>query len=95
MDAEVEYFRNTLELSNTKVRESDGAACRDRSHRSGRTDHDLAQLFVKAGMSKLLIYKDSIDNIIGYVHGYELFRHPVHPAVMRPVNFMPGHHASG
>lgn len=42
-------------------------------------------------MSKLLIYKDSIDNIIGYVHGYELFRHPKSiKAMMRPVNFIPG-----
>jgi putative hemolysin len=37
------------------------------------------------------VYKDSIDNIIGYVHGYELFRRPRSTrAVMRPVNFIPG-----
>jgi CBS domain containing-hemolysin-like protein len=55
------------------------------------TTDELHQLFVSSGMSKLLIYKDSIDNIIGYVHGYELFRHPKSiKAVMRPVNFIPG-----
>ena len=52
---------------------------------------ELHALFVSTGMSKLLTYKDSIDNIIGYVHGYELFRHPKSiKAVMRPVNFIPG-----
>jgi CBS domain containing-hemolysin-like protein len=42
-------------------------------------------------MSKLLVYKGNLDNIIGYVHGYELFRGPRSiRTVMRPVNFIPG-----
>jgi putative hemolysin len=52
---------------------------------------DLRQRFIDSGMSKLLIYKDNLDNILGYVHGYELFRNPrTIRAVMRPVNFIPG-----
>jgi putative hemolysin len=51
----------------------------------------LHQRFVETGLSKLLVYKDSIDNIIGYVHGNELFRHPRSiRSVMRAVNFIPG-----
>jgi len=51
----------------------------------------LHERFVESGMSKLLVYKEGMDNIIGYVHGYELFRQPrTIRAVMRPVNFIPG-----
>ncbi|MEZ4737816.1 MAG: transporter associated domain-containing protein [Flavobacteriales bacterium] len=50
----------------------------------------LRQRFIESGMSKLLVYKDGIDNIIGYVHGW-LFREPRSiREVMRPVNFIPG-----
>lgn len=91
LDAEVEYFRNTLELSNIKVRELMVPRAEIEAIDVDSTTDELHQLFVSSGMSKLLIYKDSIDNIIGYVHGYELFRHPKSiKAMMRPVNFIPG-----
>ncbi|MBK9513605.1 MAG: HlyC/CorC family transporter [Flavobacteriales bacterium] len=91
LDAEVEYFRNTLELSNIKVRELMVPRAEIEAIDVDSTTDELHQLFVSSGMSKLLIYKDSIDNIIGYVHGYELFRHPKSiKAVMRPVNFIQG-----
>jgi CBS domain containing-hemolysin-like protein len=91
MDAEVEYFRNTLELSSIKVRDLMVPRAEIEAIDVDSTTGELHQLFVSSGMSKLLIYKDSIDNIIGYVHGYELFRQPKSiKAVMRPVNFIPG-----
>ena len=91
MDAEVEYFRNTLELSNTKVRELMVPRAEIETIQVEENVEVLRQRFIESGMSKLLVYKESIDNIIGYVHGYELFRHPrTIRAVMRPVNFIPG-----
>ncbi len=91
MDAEVEYFRNTLELSNTKVRELMVPRAEIETVQVEESVEVLKQRFVESGMSKLLVYKESIDNIIGYVHGYELFRHPRSiRSVMRPVNFIPG-----
>jgi CBS domain containing-hemolysin-like protein len=52
---------------------------------------ELHRRFTETGLSKLLVHKDSIDNIIGYVHGYEMFRHPRSiRAVLRAVNFIPG-----
>lgn len=91
LDAEVEYFRNTLELSNIKVRELMVPRAEIEAIDVESDIAELHQRFVSTGMSKLLVYKDSIDNIIGYVHGYELFRQPRSiRAVMRPVNFIPG-----
>ncbi|MCB0771163.1 MAG: HlyC/CorC family transporter [Flavobacteriales bacterium] len=91
MDAEVEYFRNTLELSNTKVRELMVPRARIEAVQVDEPVEVLRQRFIESGMSKLLVYKDGIDHIIGYVHGYELFRGPRSiRGVMRPVNFIPG-----
>ncbi len=91
MDAEVEYFRNTLELSNIKVRELMIPRAEIEAIDVESDVSELHQRFVSTGMSKLLVYKDSIDNIIGYAHGYELFRQPRSiRSVMRPVNFIPG-----
>ena len=51
----------------------------------------LQSRFAENGMSKMLVYKESIDKILGYVHGYELFRRPKSiQAIVRPVNFIPG-----
>ena len=91
LDAEVEYFRNTLELSNIKVRELMIPRAEVEAIDVEETVAALHKRFVETGMSKLLVYKDSVDNMIGYVHGYELFRKPRSiRSVMRPVNFVPG-----
>lgn len=91
MDAEVEYFRNTLELSNTKVRDRMVPRAEIEAVEVDVSIEELHARFVASGMSKLLVYKGSIDNIIGYVHGYELFRKPRSVrAILRAVNFIPG-----
>jgi len=91
LDAEVEYFRNTLELSSTKVRDLMVPRAEIEAIGVEESTEELHRRFTESGMSKLLVYKDSIDDIIGYVHGYELFRRPRSiRAVMRPVDFVPG-----
>ena len=91
LDSEVEYFKNTLELSNIKVRELMIPRAEVEAIDVEETVAVLQQRFVETGLSKLLVYKDSVDNMIGYIHGYELFRKPRSiRAVMRPVNFVPG-----
>ena len=47
------------------------------------------ELFIDSGYSKLLVYDDNIDKIIGYVHAFELFRQPDNlQCVLRPVSFI-------
>ena len=50
----------------------------------------LKELFLKTGYSRILIYKDNIDNIIGYVHSIELFKLPKNiKSVLLPVGIIP------
>lgn len=91
VEAEVEYFRNTLELSNTKVRDLMVPRAEIEAMDVHEPVDELAKRFQATGLTKLLIHKDGIDNIIGYVHSYEMFKRP-HSirSIMHPVNFIPG-----
>jgi CBS domain containing-hemolysin-like protein len=54
------------------------------------TPKNLTKLFTQTGYSKILIYKDTIDSIIGYVHSYELFKKPkTLKSILLPVEFVP------
>lgn len=50
----------------------------------------LKNTFIETGLSKVLIYRENIDNIIGYVHGFELFKRPKEiKEVLLPISFVP------
>lgn len=50
----------------------------------------LHKLFVQTGLSKILVYRDTIDNIIGYVHSYEMFKRPTSiKQILMPIAFVP------
>ena len=74
---EVEMLQNALELSNIKVREcmvprTDMAAINLIS-----SVEKLIRLFIETKYTKIPVFKDNIDNIIGYVHSSDLFKEPV------------------
>lgn len=78
MDTEVKIFQNALEFSNVKVRDcivprTEIVAC----DKDVTTD-ELRSRFIETGLSKILIFDENIDNIIGYIHSSELFKHPDH-----------------
>jgi CBS domain containing-hemolysin-like protein len=90
MENEIQILNNALEFSNIKARDcmiprTDIVACNIEDDIS-----DLKQKFISTGLSKILIYRDSIDNIIGYVHAYELFNKPEKiKNVMLPIGVVP------
>lgn len=50
----------------------------------------LKQTFIDKGLSKILIYRDSVDHIIGYVHSHEMFKMPTSiKQILLPINFVP------
>lgn len=90
LDEEILIFQNALDFSKVKAR--DCLIPRNELAAIEITDtiSNLQNLFVKTGLSKIIVYRESIDHIIGYVHSFELFRKPEHiQNILRPVSFIP------
>lgn len=50
----------------------------------------LRQLFIDTGKSKIIVYRENIDNIIGYVHSFEMFKNPESiKQILLPISFIP------
>jgi CBS domain containing-hemolysin-like protein len=50
----------------------------------------LHQLFVDTGKTKIIVYRENIDNIIGYVHSFEIFKNPDSiKQILLPIQFVP------
>lgn len=90
VDSEIQIFQNALEFSGVKARDvmvPRTDLCAVELHEQPKT---LVKIFTDTGFSKLLIYKDTIDNIIGYVHSYELFKKPkTIKSMMLSVEYVP------
>ncbi len=90
VDSEIQIFQNALEFSAVKAREVMVPRTEIEAVELHETPKNLIKRFSDTGYSKILIYKDTIDNIIGYVHSYELFNKPkTIKSVLMPVEFVP------
>lgn len=87
---EVQFMRRALDFSERKAREFMVPRPEMVALEVLQSVAELREEFIDSNLSKILIYKDSIDNIIGYVHSFELFKKPrVLRDVLRPVRFIP------
>lgn len=90
VDSEIQIFQNALEFSSVKAREVMVPRTEITAVELHETPKNLTKLFSDTGYSKILIFKDTVDNIIGYVHSYEMFKKPkTIKSVLRPVEFVP------
>ncbi|MBU2975429.1 hemolysin family protein [Zobellia sp. B3R18] len=90
VDSEIQIFQNALEFAALKAREVMVPRTEIMAVELHETPKNLAKLFTETGYSKILVYKDTIDNIIGYVHSYELFKKPkTIKSILLPVEFVP------
>lgn len=90
IDSEIQIFKNALGFSDVKVRECMIPRTEIIALDVEKPIEELRQKFIETGLSKILIYRDSIDNIIGYVHSKELFKKPeVIKSVLLPVSIVP------
>ena len=73
---EVKIFQNALDFSDTKVRDCMVPRTEIQSVDWDASLEELQQKFVESGNSKIVVYKEDIDHIEGYIHSSELFRSP-------------------
>lgn len=90
IDNEVQIFQNALDFSDSRARD----VMVPRIELYSLEIHDyvskLREIFVSTGFTKILIYKNTIDDIIGYVHAHDLFKNPkTIKSMLLPVEFVP------
>ncbi len=76
IDTEVKIFQNALEFSSVRLRDcivprTEVVACEKTI-----TIEELRSRFIETGLSKILVYNENIDDIIGYIHSSEMFKNP-------------------
>ena len=91
VDSEIQIFQNALEFSEVKAREVMVPRTELIAVDINDSIKALSALFTDSGCTKILVYKDSIDDILGYVHSFELFKKPkTIKSMLLPVEFVPG-----
>ena len=90
VDSEIHIFQNALEFSGVKVRDIMTSRTEIVAVDLYSSIVELRELFIKTGYSKILVYQNSLDDIVGYVHSFELFKKPkTIKSVMISVEFVP------
>ncbi len=90
IDTEIQIFQNALEFHKVKARE----IMVPRTEIIAVDIHEsvtvLKEEFIETGLSKILVYKNSLDDILGYVNAFELFKKPKSiKSILLPVEFVP------
>jgi len=87
---EVKLLKNALDFSSLKVRECTIPRTDLQAVEMEDSLEALRQKFIESGHSKILVYKENIDNIIGYVHVSELFKNPKKLRnIINPISIVP------
>ena len=90
VDSEIQIFQNALDFSEVKAREVMVPRTEIAALDISDSIEKLTQVFTETGHTKILIYKQSIDDILGYVHSFELFKNPkTIKSILIPVVFVP------
>ncbi len=76
LDAEVRIFQNALDFSSIKVRDCIVPRPEVVAVDTATSLAELKALFVESGLSKIIVYEGSIDNVVGYIHSSEMFSNP-------------------
>ena len=74
INEEVKIFQNALDFSTTKIRDCIVPRTEIDAVNINTPLEVLRNEFVESGHSKIIVYREDIDNIVGYVHSSEMFR---------------------
>lgn len=97
---EVKIFQNALDFSETKVRDCMVPRTEIDAVEDTATLDTLKQVLIESGHSKIIVYHEDIDHIVGYIHSSDMFRLPadaapesllseLNPELIRSINFVP------
>ncbi|NCP20489.1 MAG: hemolysin [Flavobacteriales bacterium CG03_land_8_20_14_0_80_35_15] len=90
IDSEIQIFQNALEFQNVRAREVMIPRTEIIAVDVSDSINTIKKEFIETGLSKILVYKNNLDEIIGYVHSFELFKNPKSiRSILLPVEFVP------
>tara|TARA_B100000795_G_C22804887_1_gene444203 strand:+ start:4225 stop:5490 length:1266 start_codon:yes stop_codon:yes gene_type:complete len=90
LDSEIQIFQNALQFQNVKAREVMVPRTEIVSVEIHETVSNLKDAFIKTGLSKILVYKSSLDDVVGYVNAFELFKDPkTIKSILLPLELVP------
>jgi putative hemolysin len=90
LDSEIQIFQNALQFQNVKAREVMVPRTEIVSVEIHETVSNLKNAFIKTGLSKILVYKSSLDDVVGYVNAFELFKNPkTIKSILLPLELVP------
>jgi putative hemolysin len=90
IDHEIQIFQNALDFSDTKIRECMIPRLEIIGIEVEESLEELTEKFISTGVSKIVVYRENIDNIIGFAHSYELFKKPQSiKAILLPMLYFP------
>ena len=89
LDAEIKIFQNALEFTTVKAREVMVPRAEVTAIENGKSIEELRDLFASTGYSKIPVYENSVDDIIGFVHAFEMLKKPkTIKEILLPVEFI-------
>jgi CBS domain containing-hemolysin-like protein len=89
LDSEIQIFQNALEFSDLKAREVMVPRAELVAIDIDKDIQELKEFFMTTGLSKIPVYQNSVDDILGYVHAFELLKKPTSiRSILLPVEFI-------
>ena len=90
IDSEIQIFQNALDFSNVKAREVMVPRAEIVSADRYSNSDSLKKIFIETGLSKILIHRENIDHIVGFISLIDLFNGPKNiKSIIHPIEFIP------
>ncbi|MFA9389772.1 MAG: hemolysin family protein [Prolixibacteraceae bacterium] len=89
-ETEIKLFKNALDFTKVKIRDCMVPRTEIDAIDEMASIEELRQHFIRSGYSKIMIYRNSVDNMIGYVHSSQIFKNPQSiKSILSPIPIVP------
>lgn len=90
IDSEIQIFQNALDFHNVKAREAMIPRTEIIAVEVNDSTNELKQLFMETGLSKIMVFNETMDDIIGYAHFFDMFKKPKNiRSILLPIEIVP------